>query len=182
MKNNFQKHLKWIWLMLCMIFLMGCGMDKEGNKKASSSLMAETTIKPTVKSMKEFTKEPVLTPQPTIEPTKNPDYEYKFTVVNETVYVKEKVRVRTEADTKNKKNIYKKLSRGTPLKRVGYQEKWSKVELDGSVYYIASQYLSTKKIVSKVVVIDAGHQELVKKKQRFLLELLEWQRDLQNMS
>lgn len=150
MKNKLQKHIKWIWLIFCMIFLIGCGMDKKGRK--------ETTIKPTEKSMKEFTKEPVLTSQPTIEPTKNPDYEYKFTVVNETVYVKEKVQVRTEADTKNKDNIYRKLNKGTQLKRVGYQEKWSKVELDGGIYYIASIYLSTEKIASKVVVIDAGHQ------------------------
>lgn len=150
MKNNFQRYLKWIWLMLCMIFFMGCGIDKEEKTK--------TTIQPTVKLVKEFTKEPVFTLQPTIEPTKNPDCGYKFTIVNEIVYVKEKVRVRREADRKNKDNIYKKLNKGIQLKRVGYQEKWSKVELDGGIYYIASQYLTTEKFASKVVVIDAGHQ------------------------
>lgn len=155
MKDNLQRCLKWIYLLLCMIFLTGCGMDKEKGKEANSPLMTETTtIEPTKKEMVKFTKELVLTP----EPTKNPDCGYKFTLANETVYVKEKVQVRTEANTKNKDNIYKKLDKGVQLKRVGYQEKWSKVELDGNIYYIASQYLSTEKIASGVIVIDAGHQ------------------------
>ena len=155
MKDKMKKNLKWICLMVFMILLMGCGMNKEEKKEADSHITIETTmIQPTVKPVRECTEEPVLTP----EPTKNPDYGYKFTLVDETVYVKEKVQVRTEANTKNKGNIYKKLSRGAQLKRVGYQEKWSKVELDGNVYYIASKYLSTKKLVNGVVVIDAGHQ------------------------
>lgn len=161
MKDRIKKSLKWIYLTLFMILLMGCGINKEGKKEADSHLPTETIrIEPTAKQTSEFTEELVLTPELilTPEPTKNPDNGYEFTLVDETVYVKEKVRVRTEANTKDKDNIYKKLDRGTQLKRVGYQEEWSKIELDGNVYYIASEYLSTEKPVGGVVVIDAGHQ------------------------
>lgn len=140
-----------------MILLTGCGANREGKTETDSRLPTETTmIEPTAKPVIEFTEEPVLVPTP--EPTENPDCGYEFTLVDETVYVKEKVRLRREANTKNKDNIYKKLSRGTQLKRVGYQEKWSKVELEGSIYYIASEYLSTEKLANGVIVIDAGHQ------------------------
>lgn len=92
--------------------------------------------------------------------TQNPDYGYEFLKVKETVYVTETVRVRTEANLKNKDNIYKKLEHGTELKRIGYNKEWSKIKLNGKVYYIATKYLSTEPLIKeKVIVIDAGHQK-----------------------
>ena len=100
------------------------------------------------------------TENPTPVPTQDPDYGYKFSAVKETVYVTETVRIRTEATTDNKDNIYKKLERGTEVKRVGYNEEWSKIKVDGRVYYAATQYLSTEPLMAgKVIVIDAGHQK-----------------------
>lgn len=100
------------------------------------------------------------TEKPTPVPTQDRDYGYKFSTVKETVYVTETVRIRTEATTDNKDNIYKKLERGTEVKRVGYNEEWSKIKVDGRVYYAATKYLSTEPLMAgKVIVIDAGHQK-----------------------
>ena len=156
-----KKSSRWIFLIVCIIVLAGCSVNKAGEKDDYSNLpkeltTADSTIKPTKKKVEKIT--PMLESIPTLEPTMNPDCGYEFILVDETVYVKEKVQVRTEANTKNKDNIYKKLTKGTQLKRVGYQEKWSKIELDGNIYYVASEYLSTKKLTNGVVVIDAGHQ------------------------
>lgn len=150
-----------VWTLLCTALLSGCGSHKAGEKDSFQT--PEVTAKQIVESTMETTKKTMKptampTPTPTVKPTMNPDCGYSFTLVDETVYVKETVRVRREANTENQDNIYKKLSRGTRLKRVGYQEKWSKVELDGNIYYIASEYLSTEELGGGVIVIDAGHQ------------------------
>lgn len=154
-KMGKKKSLKWIYLIGCIILLTGCRLNKAGKEEGDSNLQTELiTAEPTVKIMEESTNPP----PPTLEPTKDPDCGYEFVFVDETVYVKERVRVRTEADTSNQDNIYKKLNRGTKLKRVGYQDEWSKIELDGKIYYIASEYLSTEELADGVIVIDAGHQ------------------------
>ena len=106
------------------------------------------------------TKEALATEIPTEAPTQNPDFGYQFSDVKETVYVTKTIRVRTEASTENKDNIYKKLKRGTKLKRVGCNKEWSKIKLEGKVYYAATKYLSTEPLAAdKVIVIDAGHQK-----------------------
>lgn len=150
-----------VGVLLCTALLSGCGSHKAGEKvglrtpDVTAKQIVESTMETTKKTMKPTA---MPTPTPTVKPTMNPDCGYSFTLVDETVYVKETVRVRREANTENQDNIYKKLSRGTRLKRVGYQEKWSKVELDGNIYYIASEYLSTEELGGGVIVIDAGHQ------------------------
>ena len=96
----------------------------------------------------------------TANPTQVSDCGYEFSEVNETVYVTELVRLRTEASTEHKSSIYTKLRRGTKLKRIGFNEEWSKVKYKGSKYYVATQYLSVEEPLSgKVIVIDAGHQK-----------------------
>lgn len=149
----------WLCIMLCVIFTVGCTKSKTeeniGENNASEQIeTVESTLEPTTEPTVTPTKEPTPTP----EPTQDPDCGYEFTLVDEIVYVKEKVCVRTEAGTENKNNIYKKLSRGTKLKRTGYQDEWSKVDIDGNTYYVATKYLSTEELADGVIVIDAGHQ------------------------
>lgn len=88
------------------------------------------------------------------------DCGYEFSEVDEIVYVTELVNIRTEASTEHESSIYAKLKRGTKLRRIGLNEKWSQVEYEGGNYYVATEYLSVEKPSSgKVIVIDAGHQK-----------------------
>ena len=43
---------------------------------------------------------------------------------------------------------------------MGFNQTWSKVEIDGKIYYVATEYLSAEELKSEgIVVIDAGHQK-----------------------
>lgn len=147
------------YVLLCLLFVMcfftGCsGGEQTDAKKCEKNNTAEDKkVTATVAPMETFAVEV------TVEPTQNPDCGYIFTEVEETVYVTELVRVRTEANAESKDNIYTKLKRGKKLKRVGVNKQWSKVELNGNICYIATKYLSTEELTADgLIVIDAGHQ------------------------
>lgn len=116
--------------------------DGEKTSEAVSEPISETTAKSTEK------------------PEENRDCGYVFSEVSETVYVTERVRVRTEASTESAQTIHTTLNRGEELNRVGFNQTWSKVEIDGKIYYVATEYLSAEELKSEgIVVIDAGHQK-----------------------
>lgn len=89
-----------------------------------------------------------------------------------TMYTTLKVNVRTAPSTDAE--IYSTLNARTEVQMVGYTDDWSCVMIEGTVYYISSQYLSAEPSSSSnssnnngsssnsgsgyVVVIDAGHQ------------------------
>lgn len=132
--------------------------NTEQNSVEQNKLAQESPQKDNEAEIPAVTETP--TEKPTPVPTQDPDYGYKFSAVKETVYVTETVRIRTEATTDNKDNIYKKLERGTEVKRVGYNKEWSKIKVDGKVYYAATKYLSAEPLMAgNVIVIDAGHQK-----------------------
>ena len=132
--------------------------NTEQNSVEQNKLAQESPQKDNEAEIPAVTETP--TEKPTPVPTQDPDYGYKFSPVKETVYVTETVRIRTEATTDNKDNIYKKLERGTEVKRVGYNKEWSKIKVDGKVYYAATKYLSAEPLMAgNVIVIDAGHQK-----------------------
>ncbi len=97
-----------------------------------------------------------------------------FTEVDETVYATDTVNIRKEADTGAE--ALGKLRTGQSVKRTGYSEEWSRVEYEGQLCFIASEYLSTEepKVVlpgeaqagtgiyhagnGPLVCIDPGHQ------------------------
>lgn len=137
-------------MLLVTLFLGACTTKtQDSDKTVREESNLETTI-PTE----------VATAELTSEPTQDPDFGYEFSQVDETVYVTDTVRVRTEANTENADNIYRKVKRGEMLRRIGYNETWSKVEWKGKVYYIATEYLSTEELAAGgVIVIDAGHQQ-----------------------
>lgn len=108
------------------------------------------------------------------EETSNSD---NFQEVNETVFALANVNIRStyslDAD------IVGMLAKSESVQRIGYNEEWSKVQLEGQVCFIASDYLTTndpnasetetdtdisgtdgqQNANSKVIVIDAGHQQ-----------------------
>ena len=47
------------------------------------------------------------------------------------------------------------------MEKVGECGEWSQVQIDGAIYYVASQYLVTEDELPSgyVIVIDAGHQK-----------------------
>lgn len=76
----------------------------------------------------------------------------------EVKYATEKVRVRTEPTTES--DIYEVLNRRDEVKVVGTIDEWSVVDIDGTNYYVASEYLMSADSLPTgyLVVIDAGHQ------------------------
>lgn len=146
--------MKKVWLrivaVVCVFCLCACGNQMDESDITDST---ETDFQ-TILETPQITE----TIAPTIEATTDPDLGQKFSVVDETVYVTERVRVRTTATTDTKENIYKKLPRGTKLSRIGYNETWSKIMIGNEVYYVASDYLSTEEPKTATIVIDAGHQ------------------------
>ena len=70
-------------------------------------------------------------------------FDTKFIYVNETVYAKETVRIRK--DTSLDSEVAGVLSKGESIKRIGYNDEFSKVLYDGEVCYIGKGYLTTAK-------------------------------------
>lgn len=76
--------------------------------------------------------------------TQTPPKEPNFTSVNETVYTKETCNIREGYSTDSKKVT--KIEKGKSIKRIGVGDNgWSKVEYDGKILYMSSQYLTTEK-------------------------------------
>lgn len=73
-------------------------------------------------------------------------------------YATEKVRVRTAPSLDAE--IFKVLQRREEVGVIADEGEWSKIWMDGSVYYVASRYLKEKSDSSTgfLVVIDPGHQ------------------------
>ena len=104
-----------------------------------------------------------------------------FADVEETVYATETVNIRKEAGTEAE--VLGKLGTGQSVQRSGYHETWSRVEYEGQVCFIASEYLSTEepKVVlpgeaqagtgiyhagsGPLICIDPGHQAVGNKEQ-----------------
>ena len=82
---------------------------------------------------------------------------YVFTDVNETVYVKNclKVNLRNSPSAATSDNIVGTLTFGDErtYKRVKYNEVWSGLEINGEVLYVNSDFLTTK---ADFVVFDAA--------------------------
>ena len=84
------------------------------------------------------------TEAPTEEPTEESTEErfvYTFDPRTETVYTTENLNIRREPY--NDAEIVTVASKGTQLKRVGWQEYWCQVEYNGEILYAATQYLTT---------------------------------------
>ena len=76
-----------------------------------------------------------------------------------TLYASAKVNVRTEPSTES--DIVMTLNRRDAVEKVGECGEWSQVQIDGAIYYVASQYLVTEDELPSgyVIAIDVGHQQ-----------------------
>lgn len=82
-------------------------------------------------------------PETTQEPETGID-EMVFEERNEKVYAITSVRVRSTPTTDSDDNILGKIEAGDELKRVGYNDSWSKVIYNGKEAYVSSDYVITK--------------------------------------
>ena len=75
-----------------------------------------------------------------------------------TLFTTTTVNVRTAPSTES--DVYKKLTGHTEVRRIDEENEWSRIYLDGAVYYIASEFLREKAEGQNgyVIAIDAGHQ------------------------
>lgn len=63
-----------------------------------------------------------------------------FTDVDEVVYTTAAVNIRTDASLEA--SVAALAPKGSPIRRTGYQDTWSRVDIDGQTYYMASAYLT----------------------------------------
>lgn len=77
----------------------------------------------------------------------------------QTVHTTDRVNVREAPSTDA--GIYTVLNRRTEVERIDDDGEWSRIWMDGRIYYIASRYLRQRVEGQNgyVVVIDAGHQQ-----------------------
>ena len=121
-------------IIIMSVSIVACGNNSKNTTTSSSS--SATTSSSTTTTKKD---------DPVTDPTKD------FEKVNEPVYVTtDSLNIRTSPEfPDDNSNIYKSFDYGEELTRVGYNETWSKLLIDGTEYYASSKYLTTSKIVTQ---------------------------------
>ena len=171
-----KKRLKYVVLcvgLASMLAFAGCG-SKNDDATTAKPTETETTTETTTMATTEATTE--------AQPQKDKD---GFTICKDKVKTLDYVNVRTTPSTDGE--VYQELANDVELDRVGYNDEWSKVSIDGGEYYIFSELLevvggdkkdaksetttedssdSTTETAVKsnvgngrMIVIDAGHQQ-----------------------
>ncbi len=152
-----RKVLKYMVLLGVCVMLAGCGSEKTQYVEVEVERVAnpDFTAVPEQTETPEPTAppEPTATPQPTSTPVLTPLPEIQMVK-----YTTDKLRVRIAPSTESE--IYTVLSRRAEVGVISEDGEWSRILLDGSVYYVASRYLKEKSDSANgyLVVIDAGHQ------------------------
>ncbi|MGN0394483.1 MAG: N-acetylmuramoyl-L-alanine amidase [Coprococcus sp.] len=152
--------------------LTGCGKDKEEDKSSTTEVVTEAVT------------EEITTEEVTTEAAPKVDAD-GFTIVKQTVKTTDYINVRMSPSKDG--DIYMELANDYELERVGYNDEWSKVVIDGTTCYVFSEYVTvvedlsetgnseessteesdaddskeseeTKSAVGELIVIDAGHQ------------------------
>ena len=156
MKKTYKFLLLCLMLVLSLFVFAACGDESDGDTSETSS---ETSEEASSEATTETTTETQVD-------------EDGFTIVNETVKTTEYVNVRSGPSTDDEKVMT--LSVDVEVNRIGYNDEWSKVQIDGETYYIFSEYLEVVETIDsdedtveaettaesngKIVCIDAGHQ------------------------
>lgn len=154
MRKSSKRIIALMLVFVMMFVLVGCGKNKDKNKK-------EDTTEATTEATTEVTTEE----QPQVD-------EEGFTIVDQTIKTTDIVNVRKGPSTDAE--IAMQLANDVEVNRIGYNDEWSKVSLDGQTLYIYSQYVSVVSDASaggdsvtaqgpvntngRVICIDAGHQ------------------------
>ncbi len=158
MKKTYKFLLLCLMLVLSLFVFAACGDESDEETSETSSETSEE-------------EETEATTEATTELQVDED---GFTIVNDTVKTTDYVNVRTEPSTDGEKVMT--LAVDTEVSRIGYNDEWSKVQIDGATYYIFSEYIeviedsgtdedadtteteTTAESNGKIVCIDAGHQ------------------------
>lgn len=145
-----KKFLAVLLAILTSLALVACGntTETETDVESESESETETNTDTESESESESETEPESETEgetenePTVPPVDN-----TFVTRDETVYVvgvSTFLNVRSSNTTEDSNNIVGSLKEGDSVKRVGYNETWSKIIFDGKEYYASSKYLSTK--------------------------------------
>lgn len=159
----------WITLLFCILILAGCGKEADSPEKTDKQTSGEITDtaetelpKEEADSGKEEDNQRIQGELPEGDTEEaapavlNPD-----TVVyaREEVYSTARVNVRMEPSADSE--VFQVAARRTAFTRTADDGTWSAVDMDGTQYYISSEYLVTETEMTDngyLVVIDAGHQ------------------------
>ncbi len=169
MRKGYMKVIVCMLVLILAFSLTGCGKDKTKTEKKKNT--TETTTEATTEEI--TTTEATTEPEPTVD-------EDGFTIVKQTVKTTDYVNVRMSPSTDG--DIYQQLAIDVEVERIGYNDEWSKVVIDGNTCYIFSENLTvvsdekeengteegttednseagqTPTGDGKIIVIDAGHQ------------------------
>ena len=174
MKKRYLKYAVLCLGLASMLAFAGCG-SKNSDATTAKPTETEATTEATTMATTEATTE--------AQPQKDKD---GFTICKDKVKTLDYVNVRTTPSTDG--DVYQEVANDIELDRVGYNDEWSKVSIDGGEYYIFSELLevvggdksdtsteaasteassdaTTEETVKsnvgggRMIVIDAGHQQ-----------------------
>lgn len=156
MKKSFRRVCAMILIVVCSLTMAGCGKKDHKDKKKDDG-----TTEMTTEATSEATTEE---PQPEVD-------EEGFTIVNQVIKTTDYVNVRKGPSTDAEKVM--QLAIDAEVNRIGYNDEWSKVNIDGQTLYIFSEYVTVVsdanaggsvttqgpvQTAGKIICIDAGHQ------------------------
>jgi N-acetylmuramoyl-L-alanine amidase len=123
------KKRRFKYIALCvglasMLAFAGCGSKDKDKSTEDTEITTEATT--------EATTEVTTEAQPEVD-------EDGFTISNDKVKTLDYVNVRTEPSTDGA--VYQQMANDMELDRIGYNDEWSKISLDGGEYYIFSELL-----------------------------------------
>lgn len=131
-----------VLLILALVCCSACG----GSKTSNSSTKSDNTK--TEKTESSVTKEDATE----IETSEDEDVTADVDPV--TMYVTTKVNVRKKPSTDSE--VISKLNRGDSVETYGEEDGWTRVQIDGTYYYVSSEYLSTEEPQEPTVTSSAG--------------------------
>lgn len=173
------------WIVLWMVIVMSAALAACGSEKAAdraedpegtevTEVEAETETEADVEAgaaeetEAETETEAAVEEEPASQPAESQEPEFPPVDLSqaetEIVYAVTRVNVRTAPSTEA--DIYTKLGVRQTAERIDDDGEWSRILMDGQVYYVASEYLKVKPERTAeggdngfLVVIDAGHQQ-----------------------
>ena len=139
-----------VMALLTLLAVTACGRKHEEPvtvpTMTTEATVQETTVPPTTQAPTvPETTVPETTEAPTVPETTVPHYvlDGKFRPVDETVYATRNVNIRTKPSVQS--SSPGKLLKDHSANRIGIAtDGWSAVVIDGELYYIASEYLTTR--------------------------------------
>ena len=118
-----------VLLILALVCCSACG----GSKTSKSSTKSDNTK--TEKTEESAQKDAT-------ETETSEDEDVAADVDPVTMYATNKVNVRTKPSTDS--DVISKLNRGDSVETYGEEDGWTRVQIDGTYYYVSSEYLSTE--------------------------------------